>query len=62
MQIGVALALGTFVNALTTYDVGKGFEMKLADAKTLRECAAVIAGTTEEEIIDALDRIKEGEK
>jgi hypothetical protein len=59
VKIGLAIAIETLVNVLTTFDQRSPFDEQLSDARIVRESAAVIANSEEEELIEALKEAKE---
>ena len=59
MEIGIAMAIDRLINTLNEFDPSESFEVQLTNAELIRECAAVIANATEEEVIDALKHKKQ---
>lgn len=54
MNIGVSVALDRLINTVNEFNQKESFEIQMTNAEMIRECAAIIANTAEEEIIDAL--------
>ncbi len=58
MGIGIAIAIDRLINTVREFNPGNKYEIQLTDAEMIRECAAIIANSTEEEIIDTLKEKK----
>lgn len=59
MEIGITMAIDRLTSTINEFSLAEPYDVQLTNAGMIKECAMVIANSTEEQLLEALKQKKQ---